>query len=510
MIHRERVRPLNNETEKSRDYILYWMQASQRAEYNHALEYAIAEANARSRPLVVFFGLTDRFPEANERHYAFMLEGLREAGRALEDRGIRFVVGHESICYPIVRMGPVTARPRPSSSKTPPPTPFAAGGRGLAPCHPFSLDSQGHDGDEGVSAECRYPAAGVIEMAKRACLTVVDRGYLRIERAWRNLVAQAIDCPLVQVETNVVVPLEQASPKEEYAARTIRPRIQRQLEKYLVPLRSRQVRKDSLGLKFKGFVLDDVDNALARLNIDRSVRRANSYIGGTGEAKKRLADFLGQKLSLYPEMRNDPNVDAVSHMSPYLHFGQVSPLYVALEVMKAKTKAADAYLEELIVRRELSMNFVHYNRQYDRFEGLPSWAQMTLQEHQRDRRGTIYSLPELEEGRTDDPYWNAAQREMTLTGKMHNYMRMYWGKRIPEWTKAPEEAFQIALHLNNKYEIDGRDANGFTGVAWCFGKHDRAWPTQWVFGKVRIMTASGLRRKFDADAYVRKYEVQHG
>jgi deoxyribodipyrimidine photo-lyase len=510
MIHRERIRPLNNETEKSRDYILYWMQASQRSEYNHALEYAIDEANARNRPLVVFFGLTERFPEANERHYAFMLEGLKEVGRALEDRGIPFVVGHESLHNSYVRMGPVAARPRPSSSKTAPPAPFAAGGRGLTPRHPFSRDPQWPDRDEEVSADPSYPATGAIEMTRRACLVIVDRGYLRIERSWRSQVAQAIDCPLVQVESNVVVPLEQASPKEEYAARTIRPRIHRQLEKYLVPLRPRRIKKDSLGLKFESFALNDVNKALARLNIDRSVRRVSTYIGGTSEAKRRLSEFVRQKLALYPEKRNDPNLDAVSHMSPYLHFGQVSPLYIALEVKKSRNTAADTYLEELIVRRELSMNFVYYNRQYDRFEGLPSWAQKTLKEHQRDRRKTIYALSDLEEGRTGDSYWNAAQREMIQTGKMHNYMRMYWGKRILEWTKTPEEAFRTALYLNNKYEIDGRDANGFTGVAWCFGKHDRPWPTHKVFGKVRIMTSSGLRRKFDADAYAKKYEVQHG
>jgi deoxyribodipyrimidine photo-lyase len=450
MIQRERIRPLNNETEKSRDYILYWMQASQRAEYNHALEYAVDEANKKNKPLVVFFGLTEKFPEANERHYAFMLEGLKDVGQTLEDRGIRFVIGRKS------------------------------------------------------------PEVGVVEMARGACLAVVDRGYLRIEREWRNRAADAVDCPLIQVETNVVVPLEQASPKEEYAARTIRPMIRRQLEKYLVPLKPRPVRKDSLRLRFENFDFDDVAAALDRLKIDRSVRRVNSYRGGTGEAKRRLAEFVREKLPLYPEMRNDPNLDAVSHMSPYLHFGQISPLYIALEVKKAKSKAAaDAYLEELIVRRELSMNFVYYNSQYNRFDGLPSWARQTLLEHQRDRREAIYSVSELEDGRTGDPYWNAAQREMALTGKMHNYMRMYWGKRILEWTKTPQEAFRIALYLNNKYEIDGRDANGFTGVAWCFGKHDRPWPSHRIFGKVRIMTPSGLRRKFDIGAYVRKYEVQH-
>jgi deoxyribodipyrimidine photo-lyase len=248
---------------------------------------------------------------------------------------------------------------------------------------------------------------------------------------------------------------------------------------------------------------------LARLPLDRGARRVRTYIGGTGEAKKRLRDFVVRKLPLYAEMRNDPNADAVSEMSPYLHFGQVSPLYVALEVLKAGKRAADVYLEELIVRRELSMNFVYYSRQYDRFEGLPEWARKTLREHEKDDREALYSPGELEEARTADPYWNAAQREMAVTGKMHNYMRMYWGKRIIEWTRKPEDAFRIALHLNNKYELDGRDPNGFTGVAWCFGKHDRAWPTHPVFGKVRIMKASGLRRKFDADAYARKYEVSH-
>ncbi len=449
MIQKERVRPLNNEAEKKRDYVLYWMQSSQRTEYNHALEYAVDEANARAKPLVVFFGLTSQFPEARERHYAFLLEGLRETDRALEERGVRFVVGGGS------------------------------------------------------------PESGAAEMAGRACLAIVDRGYLRIERQWRSAVARAIDCPFVQVETNVVVPLEQASPKEEFAARTLRPKIRRQLEKYLVSLKQRPVKKSSLRLQFDSLDLRDVGKTLRRLGVDRSVGRVKAYTGGTSEAKRWLRDFVAHKLPFYLDKRNDPNVDAVSHMSPFLHLGQISPLFIALEVLKTgKGAAVEAYLEELIVRRELSMNFVYYNRQYDQFEGLPAWSQKTLLEHQKDRRDVIYSRRELEEARTADPYWNAAQREMVLTGKMHNYMRMYWGKRLIEWTRTPEDAYRIALYLNNKYELDGRDANAFTGVAWCFGKHDRAWPTHPIFGKVRMMTASGLRRKFNAEAYARKYEVK--
>jgi deoxyribodipyrimidine photo-lyase len=448
MIQKERVRPLNNEVEKKRDYVLYWMQSSQRAEYNHALEYAIDEANARGKPLVVFFGLTSQFPEAKERHYAFLLEGLRETGSALEERGIRFVVGGGS------------------------------------------------------------PESGAAEMARRACLAVVDRGYLRIERQWRSAVARAIDCAFVQVETNVVVPLEQASPKEEFAARTLRPKIRRQLEKYLVSLKPRAVKKSSLRLQFDSLDFRDIDETLRRLGTDRSVGRVKTFVGGTSEAKKRLREFVAYKLPFYRDKRNDPNVDAVSQMSPYLHLGQISPLFIALEVLKAGDRAADeAYLEELIIRRELSMNFVYYNRQYDQFEGLPSWSRKTLMEHQKDKRNAIYSRGDLEEARTADPYWNAAQREMVMTGKMHNTMRMYWGKRLIEWTRTPEDAYRIALYLNNKYELDGRDANGFTGVAWCFGKHDRPWPTHPVFGKVRIMTTSGLGRKFDANAYAKKYEV---
>jgi deoxyribodipyrimidine photo-lyase len=450
MIQNERVRPLNNETARNRELIIYWMQASQRTHYNHALEYATDQANERGKPLLVFFGLTDRYPGANARHYAFLLEGLRDVRRSLEERGIAFVIGRES------------------------------------------------------------PDAGVIELSRRACLVVVDRGYVGIERQWRRAVAGKTDCPLLQVEANAVVPLEQASPKEEFSARTIRPKIWKQAGKYLIPLKARQLKKDSLGLRLDSFDLADTDRALARMEVDKSVARARNYRGGQVEAHKRLREFIEKKLAVYPEMRNDPNADGVSHLSPYLHFGQISPLFVALEVLKRKNRGSDAFLEELLIRRELSLNFVYYNEHYDDFMGLPRWARETLREHARDKRNSLYSPAELEAGRTDDPYWNAAQREMVVTGKMHGYMRMYWGKRLIEWMRTPEEAFRTALRLNNKYELDGRDANGFAGVAWCFGKHDRAWPGRPVFGKVRTMTASGLRRKFDADAYAGKYEVKNG
>ena len=444
MIQKERIQALNAKETKKGRYVLYWMQASQRTEYNHALEYAVLKANELHQPLVVFFGITDHFPQGSQRHYTFMLEGLREVRRSLEKRGIQIVIQHTS------------------------------------------------------------PEQGVVQFAKGASFVVVDRGYLKIQRAWREYAAGRMDCPLVQVESDVIVPIEETSPKEEYTAATIRSKIHKKLDHFLCPLKEVDPDMDSLSLDFDSFDIDDVEEAVSRLHIDRSVKKVSCYRGGAGEAKKHLRLFLRDKLDRFPEMRNDPTVDFLSHMSPYLHFGQISPLSIALTVSQTQGLSKEAYLEELIVRRELSMNFVFYNGQYDSFEGaIPQWAQKTLKAHQKDKRPYLYALEELETGKTHDPYWNAAQKEMVFTGKMHGYMRMYWGKKILEWSKTPDEAFRAALYLNNKYELDGRDPSGFTGVAWCFGKHDRPWKEREIFGNVRYMNEGGLKRKFDADEYVR-------
>lgn len=447
MIQEERVKTLNGKGVGKGRYVLYWMQASQRTEFNHALEYAILEANELHKPLLVFFGLTESFPEANERHYRFMMEGLREVQLSLQERGVKMVIWRGS------------------------------------------------------------PEVGAVELARDAALVVVDRGYLKIQNAWRRHVAERIPCSLVQVESDVVVPVEEASPKEEYSAATFRGKITKKLDDYLIAVGENTPQLDSLGLDFDTFDVGNVDMALSGLQIDRSVQGVDDLHGGTGEAKKHLDQFLREKLDLFPELRNDPTQDYLSNMSPYLHFGQISPLHIALSVLASESSGKDAYLEELIVRRELSINFVHYSDQYDSLRGLPSWAMNTLREHEGDPREFVYELKDFELATTHDPYWNAAQKEMVLRGKMHGYMRMYWGKKILEWTEAPKEALRTALYLNNKYELDGRDANGFTGVLWCFGKHDRAWRERPVFGKVRYMNANGLRRKFDADGYVRKIEA---
>jgi len=444
MIQKERVKVLNNKEMKRGRFVLYWMQASQRTECNHALEYAIRKANEVYQPVVVFFGITDHFPEANERHYHFMLEGLREVNRSLEGRGIGMIIRHQS------------------------------------------------------------PERGVLQLAREASLVVVDRGYLKIQKEWRDYAAGRLNCPLIQVETDVIVPVEEASPKEEYTAATIRSKIHRKLKYFLAPLKENDPGADSLSLDFESFDLDDIGRAISKLRIDRSVKKVGSFRGGTEEAQRHLEVFLEEKLDRYPELRNDPTLDYLSNMSPYLHFGQISPLYIALKALETNSPGAEAFLEELIVRRELGMNFIYYNEKYDSFEGIPQWARKTLSAHQRDKRSYLYNLQELESAQTHDPYWNAAQQEMVLKGKMHGYMRMYWGKKILEWSRTPEEAFQNALYLNNKYELDGRDPNGFTGVAWCFGKHDRPWGERTIFGNVRYMNDKGLRRKFDADGYVKQ------
>lgn len=444
MIQPQRIQERNQKPIKNQKFVLYWMQASQRVADNHALEYAIRQANALKKPVVVYFGITDQFPEANLRHFQFMLEGLQEVQAALTRQGVKMIL------------------------------------------------------------RCESPEQGVLQLAPEAVMVVVDRGYLKIQRAWRRFVADRLDCRMVQVETDAVVPVETASDKENYSAGTLRPRIHRQLDRFLIPLSTTRPLVSGLHLDYQSENLAGLSEVLAKLNLDRSVPPVTNFKGGTAQAHALLDQFLNEKLDQYDRLRNDPTVDFQSNLSPYLHFGQISPLHVALKAFESDRPNSDAFLEELIVRRELSLNFVFYNPNYDSIKCLPQWAWQTLQDHSHDPREYVYSATQLEHGETHDPYWNAAQQEMVLTGKMHGYMRMYWGKKILEWSPNPEAAFEIALYLNNKYELDGRDPNGFAGVAWCFGKHDRAWTERPVFGKARYMNANGLRRKFDADAYVQK------
>jgi deoxyribodipyrimidine photo-lyase len=452
-IRRARVQNLNRADVREGDYVLYWMQSSQRAEQNHALEYAVQQANDLDQRLLVVFGLTDDYPEANLRHYAFMLEGLKDVQEALEKRGIKMVVRKGS------------------------------------------------------------PDDIALDAGKDASLVVSDRGYMRLQKRWREKVAREAGCLVTQVESDVVVPVGLASGKRETAARTLRPRVQEYLDDFLVGLTPTNISKQSLNMKAEGLDLSDIAKALDGMDLDRSVGAlSHLYRGGTSEAKKVFRRFLEDGFDAYAGHRNQPQTDDVSHMSKYLHFGQISPIWLVLTARRAKTKKdnIEAFVEELVVRRELSMNFVLYTPDYDSYSNLPDWAKKTLEEHRDDEREHTYTRKQLESAETHDEYWNAAMKEMVHTGYMHNYMRMYWGKKILEWSNTPEHAYRTTLYLNNKYFLDGRDPHSFANVAWIFGQHDRGWTEREVYGKVRFMSASGLERKTKPDQYIEKVEKRIG
>jgi deoxyribodipyrimidine photo-lyase len=448
-VHPDRVRRLNRHEAVSGEYALYWMQQSARAEWNDALEFSLEQANALDLPLLVAFGLMDDYPGANLRHYVFLLEGLRETRETLARRGIRMVIQRGE------------------------------------------------------------PAEVALRLGRRAALIVCDRGYLRHQKAWRRRVAEDAKCAVFQVEADVVVPVERASNKAEYAAHTIRPKLQRQFEEFLAAPARQPVRVPLWKEKMPDLELRDIAAFCRKLPLNRSVPPVSEFFrGGTAEAEKIFRAFLRNRLADYAENRGQPQTDDVSHMSKYLHFGQVSPVWLAVEARRhgAASENVATFVEELIVRRELAMNFAEFTPNYDAFAGLPGWARDTLERHARDPRPHLYTPAQLEAGETHDPYWNAAMREMRETGYMHNHMRMYWGKKILEWSRGPEEGHATALTMNNKFFLDGRDANSFANIGWLFGLHDRPWGERPIYGTVRCMMASGLERKCDIQAYVKKTE----
>ena len=445
-MHEARIQKLNQHPPGKGRYVLYWMQASQRAEFNPALEYAARRAEEANLGVVVAFGLMAGFPEANARHFAFMLEGLAEVEDSLRKRGIRFVL----------RAG--------------------------------------------------RPDEVALALAGDAAMVVCDRGYLRHQRQWRRHLAERAGCAVVQVEGDVVVPVETASGKAEYAARTLRPKIQRLRADFLHEITAHEPSRSTLRLRFSRELDPGEPGALLKnLEVDREVAPVGRFRGGASEARRRLEHFLRYKLGSYDGGRSEPAQANVSELSPYLHFGQISPVEVALKAEAAKAAGdagSTAFLEELIVRRELACNFVQFTDGYDDYRALPDWARRTLARHADDRRPQRYSRAQMEAGRTDDRHWNAAMQEMRETGYMHNTMRMYWGKQIIAWCDTPEDAWRTALHLNNRYFLDGRDPNSYANVGWLFGLHDRPWQERPVFGTVRIMTAGGLERKYDMDGYL--------
>ena len=331
---------------------------------------------------------------------------------------------------------------------------------------------------------------------------VTDFDPLRIKKAWKQSVSEKVDAPFYESDTHNVVPCWVTSQKQEYGAYTIRPKVHKFLKEYLDPFPELNTHKIPWR---RGIPKNNWDETIRRLRTDRSVSEVEWIKPGEREARKALSAFIKRKLPHYEKLRNDPTQDGQSNLSPYLHFGQLSVQRVALEVLKEDTPAdvKEVFLEELIVRRELSDNFCYYNPDYDKVSGFPEWSRRTLDRHRKDPRAFIYSLEQLENAETHDDLWNATQMEMVKRGKMHGYMRMYWAKKILEWTRSPEVAVDTAIYLNDRYELDGRDPNGYAGIAWSIGGlHDRAWSEREIFGKIRYMSYNGCKTKFDVKRYI--------
>jgi len=336
---------------------------------------------------------------------------------------------------------------------------------------------------------------------------VTDENPLRRSNRWRIAAGGYLKVPLLSVDADVIVPSALLG-KEQYAARTIRPRILAQLDRFLQPVHNPAVRnawRAPAGLRS----LTASERLLDEMKLGRSVGAVSGFHGGSGEGMRRLRRFIRDELRGYPQTRNHPELDGTSRLSAYLHFGHLGPHTVALAVRDAEAPRAvrDAFLEQLIVRRELAINFVRFNPNYDRLEAGEPWALRTLKNHARDRRSYRYSVAQLEQAETHDPLWNAAELQMVTTGWMHGYLRLYWAKKILEWSATPTTAYEIAVHLNDKYELDGRDPNGYAGIAWAIaGKHDRAWgPERPIYGLVRYMSHESTSRKFDSRSYIARW-----
>lgn len=425
--------------------VVYWMSREQRVRDNWGLLHA-RDLAGDSRLLIVVFSLAPSFLGATLRHYDFMLKGLKQVEADLLKLRIPF----------ILRLG----------------TPYSV-----------------------ILSLLEEVNAGVL---------VTDFDPLRIKQDWQKKVCGNISIPFIEVDGHNVVPARFVSDKQEYAARTIRPKIQRLLPEFLTDFPELLHQKKNVS-KFKTVDWNIIHEFI---NVDVNVTPVD-LSSGECAANLALENFVKNNLSRYAENRNDPNANVVSSLSPYFHFGQIAPQRVAYNVAYSGVSPNhESYIEELVIRRELSDNFCLYNSNYDSLEGAPQWARKTLDECREDIREYVYTYENFEQAQTHSELWNAAQRQLLLTGQMHGYMRMYWGKKILEWSESPEEAVRIGIRLNDRFAIDGRDPNGYVGVLWSVaGVHDRAWKKRRVLGSIRYMNENGCRRKFDVDKYIDKWTV---
>ena len=438
-----RIKKLNN-LEYSNGGVVYWMQRDRRSNNNWALVHAQNIAIRLKAPLTVFYSLNGNFNDGNHRQYGFLLKGLVDTIKELEKYKIPFHI----------RRG------------------------------------------DAISSIKKY-------------ISNANTGYLITDfsplRLYKNRVAKLvseINIPFEIVDAHNIVPTWTVSEKQEFAAHTLRRKIHLLLDEFMHPI-PKIIPHPFLDKKneyeqFKPNVI------LKNLRIDNSVQEISWLKPGEQNGIKVLQSFIRDRFDISGELRNNPTKNNLSNLSPYIHFGQISAQYIANEINNLEdSDGKNNFLEQLIVRRELAENFCFYNKDYDSFDGFHAWAKKTLNEHRSDKREYLYSKIEFENANTHDDLWNAAQFEMVEKGKMHGFMRMYWAKKILEWTPDPESALQIAIDLNDKYQLDGRDPNGYTGIAWSIGGiHDRPWFERPVFGKVRFMNYNGCKRKFKINDYI--------
>jgi deoxyribodipyrimidine photo-lyase len=445
-INENRIRLLKDGV-TNRGPVFYWMSRDQRVHDNYALLFAQKLALQKDKPLGVIFNITSNFLNATIRQYGFMIEGLKQLEKELTLYNIPFFI--------------LTGDPV-----------------------------------ENIPVFIKKYDAGIL---------ITDFDSLRIKRKWKRKIAEKIKIPFYEVDAHNIIPCWMVSGKQEYGAYTIRPKIQRHLPEFMCEFPDLVCMKKTESISLQKIDWNIVEKSLT---INRDVKEADWIIPGEIAALESLKYFLEVKFDNYAVDRNNPNSDSQSNLSPYLHFGQISAQRIAFEVKKSGGDPASekAFLEELIIRKELSDNFCFYNPFYYSLKGFPGWAQETLLKHKNDRRDFVYSVNRFESAGTDDDLWNAAQNELIKTGKMHGYMRMYWAKKILEWTRSPQQALKISIYLNDKYELDGRDPNGYAGCAWAIGGvHDRPWPEREIFGKIRYMNRKGAEKKFDVGEYIQRF-----
>jgi deoxyribodipyrimidine photo-lyase len=418
---------------------------------NHALAFAADLANERGLPVLFYEGLTCSYPFANDRFHTFLIQGVPDTERDLRKLGIGYV---------------------------------------------FYLRRKPTDPDDVL-----------YQLARDAAAVVTDDYPTFLARMHNARVPAKLDIPYFVVDSSCVVPMSRLE-KREYAAYTIRPKITKLLSEFLVePPRIKLRRKFDLPIpNYHTPVTKNVIPALvASCHMDHSVAPSLSFQGGSAQAARHLQHFLDNNLRRYATNRNEPSEHATSGLSPYLHFGHISSLAIALatkEYAQEHKLIADEYLEELIVRRELAFNFARFSGDLTTIENLPSWARNMLAKHASDQRDPIYTLEQLERALTYDELWNATQQELLLRGKIHGYYRMYWGKKIVEWSLSPQMAVDAMVYLHDRYALDGRDPSTYTNILWCLGLHDRPFSERPIFGQVRYMSLEGIRRKTNVDAYI--------